>query len=93
MNKLVDDTQCIAEWRKLLKVFHLLIEKSPKPETIKQDLLDLKEAAKLSAHLTFAQTAAIIARCDNYMKGGYGNTKLPEHYSQEHNFSTNGKQA
>lgn len=88
---MVDDTQCIAEWRRLLKVFHLLIEKNPKPGDIKQDLIDLKETAKVSTHLTFHQVSAIAARCDNYMNGDYGNSKKPEHYSQEHNFSTNGK--
>jgi hypothetical protein len=93
MNKLVDDTQCIAEWRKLLKTFELIIKGNPKPESVKVDLDALKDAAKNSANLTFHQVTAIQARCDNYMNGEYGNSKKPEHYSQEHNFSTNGKQS
>jgi hypothetical protein len=91
MNKMVDDTQCIAEWRKLLAVFHMIIKNNPTPEQAKEPLEKLREAAKISKDLTFAQTAAIVGRCDNYMNGEYGNTKLPEHYSQDHNFSSNGK--
>jgi hypothetical protein len=93
MNKLVDDTQCIAQWRKMIKTFELIIKNDPKPEAVKTDLEELREQAKLSKDLTFAQTSAIVDRCDNYMNGSYGNSKKPEHYSQEHNFSTNGKQA
>ena len=78
MNKMVDDTACIAEWRKLLKVFHLTIENYPDPESIKQELIDIKEAAKVAKNLTFHQVSAIVARCDNYMNGEYGNTKRSE---------------
>jgi len=80
MNKMVDDTQCIAEWRKLLAVFKMIIKDSPEPETVKDQLWKLKEAAKASAHLMFHQVTAITARCDNYMNGEYGNTKTSENF-------------
>lgn len=82
MKKMVDDTECIAEWRRLLKAFKIIIEGSPNPESVKKELEDLKEAAKISLHLTFHQKDAIIARCDNYMNGEYGNTKANIDFSQ-----------
>lgn len=77
---MVDDTECIAEWRKLLKVFKLIIAENPKPESVKADLEGLKEAAKTAKYLTFHQVSAITARCDNYMNGEYGNTKVDANF-------------
>lgn len=88
---MVDDAACIAEWRKLLKVFHLIIKDSPAAEKAKDELIALKEEVKVAKFLTFHQASAITERCDNYINGEYGNSKKPEHYSQDHNFSSNGK--
>ena len=93
MNKLVDDAACIAEWRTLLQMFHDTIKDSPKAEDVKDQLASIKEMAKVSKVLTYHQVDGITARCNNYLNGSYGNSKKPEHYSQEHNFSTNGKMA
>lgn len=82
MKKMVDDTQCIAQWRQMLKAFELIINGNPPAEKVKNELKELKEAAKNAKHLTFAQISAITARCDNYLAGEYGNTKKPENYQQ-----------
>lgn len=82
MKKMVDDTACIAEWRKLLSVFHMIIKDSPTTEKAKEPLEKLKESVKVAKHLTFHQASAITARCDNYMNGEYGNTKANINFSQ-----------
>lgn len=42
----------------------------------------LKEKAKGVNPLSARQLAGIIERCNNAIKGEYGNTKRPEHYQQ-----------
>jgi len=76
-------------WDSLLKMFHAIVEKQPKDQN--EQLEKLKEFAK-TKQLSPRQIEGIIERCDNVIKGNYGNTKKPEHYNQQHNFSTNGKQ-
>lgn len=79
--EVITDAMCIAKWQQLLKVFKGLIEGNPEPETIKDDLLSLKETAKLAPELTPRQVEGIIARCDNYLNGEYGNTKTTANIS------------
>lgn len=67
-----NDAVCIAEWRSMLNVFHAINEKSTDKT---KDCNELKEAAKLSQHLTQRQLEGIIARCDNVINGSYGKTK------------------
>lgn len=86
------DEEINTKWRQMLRAFEKIIGGSPKVEDVKDDLCALKEAAK-NTILTPRQAEGIVARCNNYLNGEYGKTKKPEHYSQEHNFSTNGKQA
>lgn len=71
----VTDEMCIAKWRQLLRMFKKLIEGNPTPEIIKEDLIALKQTASLSIELTPRQVEGIVARCDNYLNGEYGNTK------------------
>lgn len=59
-----------------LEVFHSIIEKNPDPSKVKKELADLKEMAKNTPELNARQTEAILARCDNYLSGEYGNTKV-----------------
>lgn len=80
MNKLVNDDACIAQWRAMLKIFKDTIKDDPKPESVKDQLQALKEAAANCKDLTFHQISAIHARCDNYMNGEYGNTKTDSNF-------------
>lgn len=79
----VTEDMCISKWRKLLSVFHQLV----KDDAAHSEFISLKEMAKGSHELTPRQVEGISERCDNYINGEYGNTKKPEHYSQEHNHS------
>lgn len=69
------------KWQQLLKVFGKIIDGNPKPEKVKESFDKLKEQVKSSALLSFRQVEGIIARCDNYMKGQYGNTKTEANLS------------
>ncbi len=63
----------------MLKDFHRIIENEPPAEKVKKELISLREKASKDAGLNIRQKDAIIARCDNYMKGEYGNTKTEVH--------------
>jgi hypothetical protein len=76
-------------WDALLKVFHKIVETNP-PNYAEQ-LQSLKDLAK-TKQLSPRQLDGIMARCDNAISGDYGNTKTSTNISQEHNFSSNGKQ-
>lgn len=76
--KKISDEECIAMWRALLQTFHELIKGNPKPEDIQDKLEELKKAARIAKELTPRQTEAIVARCNNYLSGEYGNTKKKE---------------
>ncbi len=64
MNKLINDTECIAEWQMFLKMFKAIDHTDKK--NAPKEYEDLKELIKNSAVLTQAQTSALIYRCDNY---------------------------
>lgn len=64
----------------LLDVFHGIIEGDPKPESVSDKLIALKEQAKNTGELNTRQLEAILARCDNYLKGDYGKTKNADNY-------------
>ncbi len=89
--EVITDAMCIAKWQALLKIFGTITDKKPEPEKVRPELEKLKEMAKLANELTPRQVEGICIRCDNYLNGEYGKSKKPEHYSQEHNFSENGK--
>jgi hypothetical protein len=74
-NKMIDDTACIASWRELISEFNKLIDNSPSPDKIKNELLEIKNKAKINGNLTYHQVQALTARCDNYLKGEYGISK------------------
>lgn len=74
-----DDDKCISEWRRMLGIFKSVAEADKVPANFKETLNSLKNEAKINAHLTGHQTRAILARCDNYLSGRYGNTKRAEH--------------
>lgn len=78
-NKKNADSKCISKWKTLLKVFHDIIESEPTAEKVSEELKSLKEMAIKSTELTVRQIDAIVARCDDYMNGNYGNTKNKEH--------------
>lgn len=65
----------IDQFTKMLREFNSLIVTTPAVEKVKNKLLDLKRRAELSVELNYRQKDAIIARCDNYINGTYGNTK------------------
>jgi len=66
------DEACIPKWRELIARFNVAIDGDPKPDTILDELISLKEAAKNSGVLTPHQVSGITARCDNYLNGAYG---------------------
>lgn len=68
------------KFRALLDIFHSIIEGMPPAEDIKDKLLGLKEMAKQAGEINSRQQEAILARCDNYMIGQYGNTKTADNY-------------
>jgi len=86
--KINSDSIVNQNWDLLLKMFHKIISDN-NDNKIKQ-LEVLKELTKTKP-LTPRQMEGIIERCTNAINGSYGNTKKPEHYSQAHNFSTNGQ--
>ena len=73
----VTDEIINAKWQSMLRVFKTLIKDDPKPEKIKDQLEELKAAAR-SSIMTQRQIEGIVDRCDNYMKGEYGSTKTEE---------------
>lgn len=77
-------TKNTGEWGELLIAFKTLIENDPTPESIRGALEALKEKATISKELTLAQKDGILARCDNYLKGEYGNTKTAENLAYQH---------
>lgn len=79
----VNENACLAKWQSLLKRFKMVIDGNPKPNTVVEELVALKQEAKLSHVLTSRQIEGINARCDNYLNGTYGNTKTDENMSQQ----------
>ena len=63
------------EFTIMLRAFNKMVESMPKAESIKNELLELKQSAESSAELNYRQKDAIVARVNNYLKGDYGNTK------------------
>lgn len=92
MKRMVDDTECIAEWRKLLKVFKMITDPNPDPESVREPLEKLKESAKTSPHLTYHQVSGITERCNNYLNGTYGRTKTTENLDQNYKATPVGKE-
>jgi len=76
----IKDVDILAEWRSMLDTFAGIIEKNPPVENVKDDLLELKDAAKASNLLTGLQVSAICTRCDNYINGVYGVNKIKTDY-------------
>ena len=76
----IKDAQYLAEWRSMLDTFAGMIDKNPPVEKVKDDLLELMEAAKNTFYLTGAQKDAICARCRNYINGVYGKNKQKDDY-------------
>ena len=80
----IKDVDILAEWRSMLDTFAGIIDKNPPVEKVKDDLLELKEAAKASNLLTGLQVSAICTRCDNYINGVYGKNKTKDEYMANH---------
>jgi hypothetical protein len=72
--------QLSLKFSSLLDVFHGIIKGDPSADKVKKALAELKETAKNSPELNGRQVEAIVARCDNYIKGEYGKSKKPENY-------------
>lgn len=70
IGKMVDDTECLAEWNGLLGLFH-----KAQRSNDKKALLSIKSEAANNKLLTYRQSDGISARCDNALNGTYGNTK------------------
>lgn len=83
------EDQCNLKWKALLKIFHgIKMDASDAKKKYEQ----LKELAAADGTMTPRQKEGIMARCDNAINGSYGKSKRPEHYSQQHNFSSNGQE-
>lgn len=78
--KTITDEMRIAKWRSLLRVFEKIISTDSNDKA--EQLLSLKRAACNTVELTPRQVSGITDRCDNFIKGTYGNSKKPEHYHQ-----------
>ena len=79
----ISDSECLLRLQTLLKMFHDIIKSDPPAEKVAEELKALKEMAIKSQELTARQIDAIVARCDNYMNGTYGNTKSKENLSHQ----------
>lgn len=73
-------TTTLSTFSEVLARFNKLVENSPSPAKIMTELEELKGIALSRGEFTFRQTAAIVERVNNYIKGDYGNTKKEEHY-------------
>lgn len=62
----------------MLLSFNNLIEDNPPIQKVKAPLKKLIDDAKINPELNYRQREAIIACCDNYLNGTYGNTKTAE---------------
>lgn len=71
------------QFQTLLDRFHKAIESNPEPTKIKKILEAIKEDAANSGELNIRQKDAIIARCENYLNGTYGNTKTEAHLGHQ----------
>lgn len=80
IQKDVSDEQYIAKWKSLLEMLFKIIEKDPAPEKVKDKLLELKEVAANSNHLTERQKNGIMSRCDNYINGTFGKDSKKSDY-------------
>jgi hypothetical protein len=74
-NKIIDDTECIQEWRTLVGEFNKLTENSPQIEKVRENLVALQNKAKNNALLTHRQVDGVFSRCENYLNGTYGRSK------------------
>jgi hypothetical protein len=81
---MAETTMNTGQWGELLIEFKNLIKGDPSPESIRGPLEALKEKASNSHELTIHQKGGIIARCDNHLKGEYGNTKTQENLDYQH---------
>ena len=68
----VKDEQYIATWVNMLGIFKEIIKDNPPVSKVKDELLELSEAAKTTFLLTPAQKSGIVERCANYINGTYG---------------------
>jgi hypothetical protein len=63
------------KWQELLAQFKGAIHNSPPPADVIDCFRDIKKEAVNSGLLTARQIEGIVARCDNYLNGEYGNSK------------------
>ncbi len=77
-----NDSENIQVWKELLREFNIIADKGEDPnnEKVKNKLFDIRERASNSPTLEIRQKDAIIARCDNYVKGTYGKDAVKEEY-------------
>ena len=71
--KKINDQQCNDNWDSFLKIFHKI--ENERPKDYKEQLEQLKITAQNTIQLTIRQREGIIDRCNNVIKGDYGNTK------------------
>lgn len=70
------------EFTIILRAFNNMVVNNPKPDTIKSQLIELKESAESSIELNSRQKEAIMARINNYFDGTYGKTKQGIEFKQ-----------
>lgn len=73
----------------MLKTFHTIIAGEPAAEKVKAKLTSLKQEASINNELNIRQKEAVIARCDNYINGDYGKTKIASNFGHSKS-SSNG---
>lgn len=78
--QVITDEQRITKWRVMIASFEKLIKGYPSPESVKEDLEALSEAAMTTNLLTGGQKDGIVARCRNYINGTYGVNKTKSEY-------------
>lgn len=67
-----------------LKMFKDIISGYPEISKVSDKLNKLKDKATLSNELTFWQKDSIISRCNNYLKGEYGDQVKKTELSDYH---------
>lgn len=78
--EVITDAMRIAKWNAILATFKKVIDGNPTPESVKDTLSSLSEAAMTTNLLTGGQKDGIVARCRNYMNGTYGVNKAKTDY-------------
>ena len=79
----IKDEERNAKFSSMLKVFNSIIDGNPSTDKVRDKLNSLKESCANAGILTYRQSDAIIARCDNYLNGTYGVDKVKDAFLKQ----------